>query len=470
MPEHKTYTQENDEIKIDFTKIFNIIWYRKKIIIVCYTIIILLAIAITSLMPKKYTSEAKLLINKSRDTNLAEINPFVLEDGSKGSGLASSLLSNVSSGGIDDDIQIIKSPLVFDKVIIENNLKYSKGPKKGQYISAKDALNKNVEIENKKGTNIINISYKTDDPKLSYNLVKSIIDNYKKFNEELNMSKATKDREFLEDYYLQTKAEFDKKAEKIKAFKLQKEENLLETPPAVTSIYQALLSKYDKRLSSEYKKYPESTIENKKIDLEVEQETEKLNKLKTRYEWSILVEQMAKNTNKIIILDPPRLLEPYENQEPKLLINLLLSLIASFTVASITVFSLEKLSPKVTFIDLTEESQIIKNLSKIDFINLDLIANKQNLNEVNLLSLAENRYFEEFKDHFQNYFNVDVLKINKITNELNEFKDHISNIKNANAIILIVQVAYSEREQYDYLVKLAQGLNKNIISTFFIDK
>lgn len=470
MPDNRFSNDNNNEdLTIDFGQLLYIIWHHKYTILACYIVIISLTIIITLFLPKKYEASAKLLINKSSSTNLSEINPFVLTEISKGGALTSSLLGGISSSGLDDDIQIIKSPLVLEKVIKENNLKYLTGPKEGQYLDVDDFLNKSIDIENKKGTNILNISYKSSDPKVAYQIVKSIINNYKSFTEELNVSKASKDRAFLEDYYNKSKQNFNKKTDEIKAFKLQKEENLQNKAPEPTNIYEALLSRYDKRLSSEYKKYPESIVENKKIELEVEQETEKLNKLRERFEWSILVEQMARNANKVVVLHPPKLLKDYENTEPNLIINIIISLVASFTVASLTVFSMEKLNKKITFIDLHDKAEVIKGSSEIDFSNLDIIANKEDLKEINIVSLAENQYYEMFKEQFQKYFNSDLLKINQATTEFNDLKDHILNIKSSETIIFVLQIEHTQRKEYGYLLKLAQNLNKNVLVSYFME-
>ncbi|MDD3012585.1 MAG: Wzz/FepE/Etk N-terminal domain-containing protein [Candidatus Gastranaerophilales bacterium] len=122
--------QNSDEIIIDFNKIWRIICYRKSLIITCFVLAIILSGLLTILMPKKYETEAKLLINKSSSTNLADINPFIISDAVDiGGGGMSSLLGG--SSNLSNEIEILKSPLVLDPVIKINNLKYKKGKKTG---------------------------------------------------------------------------------------------------------------------------------------------------------------------------------------------------------------------------------------------------------------------------------------------------------------------------------------------------
>ena len=187
----------DEELTIDLKKIFKTLWSRKKEIFLTFVLITGFFIALTFILPKKYTVTSDLYINKTGTTNLSDLNPFVIADQGVGSGFAG--VFSGGNSGLNDELEIIQSPLVIDRVIKENNLRYKKGKKKDEFISTKVFLKKNISIENKKGTNVISITYKNKDPKVAYNVVKSIISNYQLVNETLNTQKASSDKKLMEE-------------------------------------------------------------------------------------------------------------------------------------------------------------------------------------------------------------------------------------------------------------------------------
>jgi uncharacterized protein involved in exopolysaccharide biosynthesis len=217
-------TEPNDnfeklEFSIDLNKIWHIIIHRKILIALCYVVILsIVALLTLFVLPKMYNSEARILINRASTTNLSEINPFVISELSKGIALGGSYLAS-SASSLDDDIAVIKSPIVLDDVIKQNNIKYTTGLKTGKYIVSKDFPTENLEIKPAKDSiNVITISYKSTDPKYSYNIVNSVLKAYKKAFEIINSKKATDDRQFLETFYNNAMQEFNKKADKLKEY------------------------------------------------------------------------------------------------------------------------------------------------------------------------------------------------------------------------------------------------------------
>ena len=103
----------------------------------------------------------------------------------------------------------MKSPLVIDNVIQENDLRFNKlygifpTKKTGQYLTTEKFLKKAVNFENKKGTDIVTISYKCKDKNEAYNVVNSIITNYIKLHKELNSEKSKSDKKLpnLDRYF-----------------------------------------------------------------------------------------------------------------------------------------------------------------------------------------------------------------------------------------------------------------------------
>ena len=110
-------------------------------------------------MKKMWVVDSNLYVNKSNSTNFSEVNPFAIEE--LGIGIIQ------SKDPLADEIELIKSPLVLQKVIEENDLRYKKflgiipTKKTGEYLSVASFIkSKKLGIETKSGTSIISISYK----------------------------------------------------------------------------------------------------------------------------------------------------------------------------------------------------------------------------------------------------------------------------------------------------------------------
>ena len=191
----------DEELTIDLKKIVLTIWNRRILLTKVFGIVLIFFILLTFILPKKYEVQSDLYINKANDTNIAEINPYVLSElGSAGGGMAAMLAGGNSQ--LTNEIELMKSPLVLDKVIRENNLVYKKkfgfipNKKEGEFLTAKDFIGKgkNISFENKKGTNVITITYKAKKPETAYNVVASIITNYIDLNKQLNSEKSKSDK------------------------------------------------------------------------------------------------------------------------------------------------------------------------------------------------------------------------------------------------------------------------------------
>jgi len=307
----------DSEIIIDFNKALKTIIDNKKTIFVCFVISMLLGILLNFTLPKKYTSEAKVLIKRTGSTNLSYINPYVIPETSESNNYNGFFAVKNS---LNEEIEIIKSPLVIDNTIKENNLKYKNGPAKGSYLSTEDFLRKNFNISKLKDADIIYISYKSKNPVLSYNIVKSIINNYKAMQENINFEKASNDTVFLKKACLKTEKELNFKINQLKKYNNQTEGL---TGGSSTSNLN-LLSFYDKRFKQKLKQISDNQTNFKKLENEITQKTEELNTLKKKLEWSYLVKEMSKNTTNIVILQSPKIKEKYAFSEPQPLVIFIL--------------------------------------------------------------------------------------------------------------------------------------------------
>jgi len=297
----------NSEIIIDFNKALKTIIDSKKLISM------ILGIFLNFALPKKYVSETKILIKKTGSTNLSYINPYVIPE---------TIESNnynrffAVKNSLNEEIEIIKSPLVIDNTIKENNLKYANGSAKGSYLSAEDFLRTNFNISKLKDADIIYISYKSKNPALSYNVINSIINNYKAIQENINFEKASNDTVFLKKACLKTEKELNLKINQLKKYNNQTENFAGGSSTSNLNI----LGFYDKRFKQKLKQLSDNQTDFKKLEREITRKSEDLDILKKKLEWSLLVEEMSKNTTNIIILQSPKIKEKHAFSEPQPLI------------------------------------------------------------------------------------------------------------------------------------------------------
>ena len=187
--------QLEEDFSFDIRKIIYALWTRKKLIIIVFICVFLYFVLSTYISQKVWKVDADLYINKSNSTNMSEINPYFIEKVGIGSGMAAMLAG--SGGNLLNEIELMQSPRVIDKVIRENDLRFKPifgfipTIKTGQYLTTEKFLKgKKLKIEIKKGTSVVSISYKNKDKDLAYNVVTSLISNYVELRKELMSEKS----------------------------------------------------------------------------------------------------------------------------------------------------------------------------------------------------------------------------------------------------------------------------------------
>jgi len=455
---------ENDEIIIDFKKIGKIICDRKLCILTSFILVICLFWIITIFQPKKYISEAQIFINKAQDTNLSDINPFTIaETGGASSGVG---FANIVSLGanLGNELEIMKSPLVMERVIKENKLIYKSGPKKGHYINANDFINsENLNIENIKGSKTISISYKSTDPKEAYNIVNSIIRSYRTAYENINSKKASNDKAFLKQEYEKARKDVDNK---IAVFKQFYGGNVAFTSSDIGGTL-GLMSMYDKRLSQNLNILTQGNINLKKIQTELDQEFEKLKMIKNKLEWINLVETISKDVTNITILKKPEIKEPYEFCEPNMKITFILAVFLSFVLSFFLVIGLETTSKKITFSDIDENTLTPDQNNNLDFFNLKTKIIIKDIKDLVVISFVNHLKLRKFVNainkELENMVNITVLDGQNIV------ENYIKHIIMSENIVILGQKNYSDRKLFNRVKNICKELNKNVINTFIID-
>lgn len=439
------YTQELDEeLTIDLKKIFFALWSRKTLIVKVFLGVLVFFVLLTFVSPKKYKVESDLYINKAQNSNMMDINPFVLEELGAGGGGVAALMSG--GGGLTNELELIQSTLVIDRVIRENNLVYKKkfgiipNKKEGEYISTTAFLKKNISFENKKGTNVITIEYKSANPELAYNVVNSIITNYIALHKELHSEKSKSDKKIIEKQYNLARKSFESTVKKTDGLPEQ---------ALVSSGQLSALSAFSHSAQKALSNLKGQVIRGEKAKLDLTEEASKVASLSSKLEWAKMVEEMS-DSSKVLVLKEPQKLRDFEYASPKLLINVLLGIVLGLIAALFAVIFVENTDKKLTY-SMLGDNIIYDGDNDFTDIKVQLLANKDNkiacvfFEDLNSLSV-------QLKD-FSNvsFINADISS---------EFVDKLSQTKD---VILFATINKTDSKLYKQIKQMLSEMNKTVI-------
>ncbi len=441
----------DEELTIDLKKIFFALWSRKFLIAKTFVAVLVLFIVLTFIMPKKYSVESDLYVNKANNSNMMEINPYAIEElGGAGGGMAALMAGG--GGALTNELELMQSPLVIDKVIRDNNLVYKKlfgifpNKKEGEFISTKAFLKKNISFENKKGTNVITIEYKSKDPELAYNVVNSIINNYVELHKQLNSEKSKSDKEVIEREYNKAKQALNHKVNTVSG--------LPEQAAAATGNLSAM-SAFSKSAQQAMANIKGQIVAGQKSRIAVTEEAEKVAALSSKLEWAKMVDEMS-DSSKVLVLKEPQKLRDFEYSSPKLLINILLGIVFGFLAALFAVIFAENTDKKLTYSMLGEN--IIYNLEN-DFsdLKLFLLANQDKK-----LSIAVFENIpQNIAEQLQGFKNANLVKAD-ISGEF------VQNIKNSDEIVIFATVGKTNSKLYKQIKTMLNEMHKNVAQEVLI--
>lgn len=441
----------DEELTIDLKKIVLTIWNRRILLTKVFGIVLIFFILLTFILPKKYEVQSDLYINKANDTNIAEINPYVLSElGSAGGGMATTLAGGNSQ--LTNEIELMKSPLVIDKVIRENNFVYKKkfgiipNKREGEYISTAAFLGKgkNISFENKKGTNVITITYKARKPETAYNVVASIITNYIDLNKQLNSEKSKSDKKIIEAEYNKVKASLNEKVNSSSSM-----------PDAAASGMGQLsiLSAFSNSASNAMGALKGQMAEGKKSQIAVSEEAAKMAELSKKLEWAKLVEEMS-DSSKVLVLKEPQKLRPFENSSPKLFMNILLGIVFGFIAALAALIYVENTDKKLTYSMLGDE--ILYDLqNNTDELKMLLLANQDK--RISLVTFGNLPYEIDIKG----FKNIQLLEADISSNFIN-------GVSATDAVILFAQVGQTNSKLYKQTKSLLNDIKKPVIKEVLV--
>lgn len=439
----------DEELTIDLKKIFFILWSRKLLITKIFIAVLIFFIVLTFILPKKYKVDADLYINKSNNSNMAEINPYVISELGAGSGMTALM---TGSGTLANDLEIMQSPLVIDNVIRENDLRVKKlfgfitTKKTGQYLTTEKFLKKGISFENKKGTNVVSIEYKNKDRELAYNVVASIVKNYIEVQKELNSEKSKSDKKIIEKGYNEAKNALEAKVNSTSGIP---EQALAST--GGLSAMSAFSSSAQKALSN----LRGQIIAGEKSKIEVTEEAAKVAHLSSKLEWAKMVEEMS-DSSKVVILKAPRLLEEYEQTSPKLFTDILLGVLMGIISSLIGVILAETFDKKLSYSMLGENIiYYIKN----DLINLKtiILSNKDKNISFVIFEQIPTEVLESLKEF---------PSLNIIRGDISQ--EFVNKISNSDDICLFASINKTDAKLYKQIKQMLQKTGKKVLTEVLI--
>ena len=427
----------DEDLNINFKKIWKTLWSRKVLLIEVFCSILAFFILLTFIMPKKYTVTADLYINKSNNSNMIEVNPYVLDEAT------GPVVSMGIDKAINNEIELMKSELVLDKVIKDNNIVYKKGKKKGEFLTAEDFYKKGkiLKIENIKNTNVVTIKYKASKPEAAYGVVSSLITHYIELHKELNTEKSKSDKELLESEYAKAKETLEKKINETSGLPAQSMTGIGNL--SAMSAFSRSASQAMGNLKSQY-------IAGTRSQIAVSEESQKLAQLATKLEWAKMVEQMS-DSSKVLLLKEPKQLRPFEKSSPKLLMNIILGCVFGFLASLITLIYKETTDDKLTYSSLSNNI-IFDGIVNFETVKAEVLSYYPQKTLMVLLTQIP----QEFINNLQLLPDTKLIYADLNTEFINEINSH-------DEIMIISKIADTRNDSYKKIVNIIKKHNKTII-------
>ena len=196
-----TTAQEQEDSSIDLSRFWHIIRKRWVLTSIVFASVFGLTAIVTFIQKPIYESEGKLVFPKK---NAA----------SSFSSLASLAgLANISSP-IETESEIIRSYPIVSKTISFLGLKNSDGK-----TLPTDSFVKNLNLKSIRGTDVLQISYRSTNPQESANVVNTIIKNYLDSNIDSNRTEAKAANEFLSSQLPKAEGQVKEAEANLRTFK-----------------------------------------------------------------------------------------------------------------------------------------------------------------------------------------------------------------------------------------------------------
>ena len=200
------------EREVNIRDYFKVIVKWRRLIIFNTAVIIILAVIISLVLPKKYTATATLLPPVEQPEILG-ISSFLGTGGFGGMARMAGLGGMATAS--DVFAKILSSRRVMARVVKKNNLMDEYGVETIE--KALEALNGATSVE-VFPEGLIAISVDARTPVLASDIANSYVDELDRFNQEVNMTRGKRNRMFIEDRLVSVKMDLKAAEESLKVF------------------------------------------------------------------------------------------------------------------------------------------------------------------------------------------------------------------------------------------------------------
>lgn len=438
----------DEDLNINIKKIFLIFWSKKTLMIKVFVFVLAFFILLAFIMPKKYKVTADLYINKANSSNMTEVNPYVLSDAS------GSIVNMGADKAMNNEIELMKSSLVLDKVIRDNNIIYKKkwgiipNKKEGEFLTAQAfyGKGKKLKFENLKNTNVISIQYTAKKPDFAYGVVSSLITNYIALHKDLNTEKSKADKKLLESEYNIAKENLNKKLNQAAGLPVQ-------SMTGVGNI--TAMSAFSRSASSALGNLRSQYLAGEKSQIAVSEESQKVAQLASKLEWAKMVEQMS-DSSKVLVINEPQMLRPFEYSSPKLLINIILGCIFGYLAGLLVVIHTEIKAKEVTYSMLTDNI-IFDFYKEFESLRAKIFGFKpQKVLFISFVQLPQ-----EILNKLSSISNFDYIYAN-LSDEL------LNKVAASDKIMLLSELFVTNAEKYKSIREIVKQQNKEILYDIII--
>lgn len=197
--------RDDDEIEIDLGRLFGILWDKKKVAGGIIAACTLIAMIISLIIPPTFESNTLVQTSSTSKLDISGASAAFAMMG-VGGGASSSTMSY---------IEMMKSRAVLEPIMdqLENIT-----PEEREKMTAEGFAKSNLNIENVKGTNLINVVGKGRTPEEAQMISANVVENFLKMMTEMNQSSQSFMVQFLNERIDTAKQESDAASAKLEAF------------------------------------------------------------------------------------------------------------------------------------------------------------------------------------------------------------------------------------------------------------
>ena len=242
---------EQNEDTIDLSKLFHIMAARWKVVTTIVFACTVVAVVIAFVLPKQYESTT---LGQTRNSGKIDVS---------GAAAAMALLG-VGSGSVSSPtmnyIELMKSRTVLEPIIDSMDFEKEKKP------DAKTFAKKYLDIQNTKGTNLIQVIARGKTPEEAQMISQTVVDNFLLMQTDMNQETQSLLVKFLEKRIAESKQESEEAEQKLAAF--SKEHKIYSPDEQVKAVVEQLAA-FDKAISEAEVQQKSSQAELDAVDVKL---------------------------------------------------------------------------------------------------------------------------------------------------------------------------------------------------------